>query len=74
MLTIAFVLGVLTSGGKDEIPAVSTELENETVNSNVSGIAGTVQAEEKNEIFEPAVSKPAPDPFILEKGESKLAG
>ncbi len=40
MLTIAFVLGVLTSGGKDEIPAVSTELENETVNFNVSGIAG----------------------------------
>ncbi|WP_292372811.1 cache domain-containing protein [Methanosarcina sp. UBA411] len=33
-----------------------------------------MQAEEKNEIFEPAVSKPAPDPFILEKGESKLAG
>lgn len=40
MLTIALVLGVLTSGGKDEIPAVSTELENETVNFNVSGIAG----------------------------------
>jgi len=33
-----------------------------------------VQPEEKNEIFEPAVSKPALAPFILEKGESKLAG
>ncbi|WP_292372809.1 hypothetical protein [Methanosarcina sp. UBA411] len=40
MPTVAFVLGVLTSGGKDEIPAVSTELENETVNSNISGITG----------------------------------
>lgn len=47
MLTIAFFLGVLTSGGKDEIPAVSTELENEAVNSDVSGIAGTVQSGEK---------------------------
>lgn len=74
MLAVAFFLGILTSGGKDETPAVSTELENENVSSNVSGVAGTVQAEVKSEISEPAVSKPAPDPLILEKGESKLAG
>jgi hypothetical protein len=70
MLAVAFFLGILTSGGKDETPAVSTELENETINSNASGVAGMVQAEEKTEISEPAVSVPAPDPVILEKGES----
>lgn len=36
MLAIAFFLGILTSGYKDEMPAVSTALENETVNSNNS--------------------------------------
>lgn len=74
MLAVALFLGILTSGGKDETPAVSTELENETVNSNASGVTGIVQAEEKSEIAEPAVSMPAPDPAILEKGESQLAG
>lgn len=74
MLAVAFFLGILTSGGKDEAPAASTQLENKTVNSDDSGVAGTVQAEEKSEISEPAVSMPAPDPFILEKGDSKLAG
>jgi len=99
MLAVAFFLGILTSGGKDETPAISTELENETVNSNASGVAGMAQAEEKTAISEPtvsepaisepavsepaisepavsepAVSVPAPDPVILEKGESQLAG
>ncbi len=74
MLAVAFFFGILTSGGKDETPAVSTELEGETVSSNISGVNGTVQAEEKSEMSEPAVSNPAPDSLILEKGESKLAG
>lgn len=75
MLAVAFFLGIVTSGGKDEMPAVSTELESETVSSDVSRVAGTVQAEEKSEMSVPAaVSRPAPDPLIFEKGESKLAG
>lgn len=79
MLAIACLLGILTSGGKDEAPAVSTEavspeLVNETVNSDASGVTGTVQAEEKSAISEPAAPQPAPDPAILEKGDSKLAG
>lgn len=74
MLAVAFFLGILTSGGKDETPPASTELENKTINSNASGVAGIVQAEEKPAISEPAVSVPAPDPVILEKGESGLAG
>lgn len=36
MLSIAFFLGILTNGCKDEMPAVSTALGNETVNSNNS--------------------------------------
>lgn len=84
MLAVAFFLGILTNGGKDETSAVSTELENETINSNASGVAGMMQAEEKTEISnpaisdptisEPAVSVPAQDPVILEKGDSELAG
>lgn len=98
MLAVALFLGILTSGGRDETP-VSTELENETINSNASGVAGMVQAEEKPSVSEPpvsepttsepaitepaitepatsepAVSVPAPDPVILENGESELAG
>lgn len=74
MLAVAFFLGILTSGSKDETPVVSPELENKTINSNASGVAGMVRAEEKSEIAEPAVSMPAPDPAILEKGKSQLAG
>ncbi|MGB9939432.1 cache domain-containing protein [Methanosarcina sp.] len=74
MLAVALFLGILTSGGKDEMPAVSAELEGETIGSDVSGVAGAVQAEEESEMSEPAVSKPGPDPLTLEKGESKLAG
>ena len=74
MLAVAFFLGILTSGGKEEMSAISVELENETLSSDINGVAGAVQVEEKSEISEPAVSKPAPDPLILKKGESKLAG
>lgn len=79
MLAVALFLGILTSGGsKDETPEVSPEafspeLESEAVSSDVSGVAGTLQAEEKREMSMPAVSRPAPDPIILEKGESRLA-
>ncbi len=73
MLAVAFFLGILTGGGKDEKPADSADLKSEIVSSDVSGIADTVQAEKKSEISVPAGSKPAPDPLILEKGESKLA-
>ena len=75
MLAVAFFLGILTSGGKDEMPSVSTRLESENVSSDISGVAGTMEAEEKSEMSElAAVSRPAPDPLIFEKGESKLAG
>lgn len=74
MLAVAFFLGIFTSGGKEEMSAISVELENETLSSDINGVAGAVQVEEKSEISEPAVSKSAPDPLILEKGESKLAG
>lgn len=73
MLAVAFFLGIFTSGDKDDVPAVSPELESETISSDVAGVAGTVQAEEKGEMHAPAVSRPAPDSTILEKGESKLA-
>jgi len=73
MLALALFLGIFTSGGKDEIPAAPVKLESEIASPDSSGITGTVQAEEKSEMFVPAGSKPAPDPLILEKGESKLA-
>ncbi|AKB12200.1 MAG: cache domain-containing protein [Methanosarcina thermophila] len=73
MLAVALFLGILTSGDKDEVPPVSPEIESETISSDVAGVAGTVQAEEKGEMHVPAVSRPAQDPLILEKGESKLA-
>ena len=73
MLAVAFFLGILTSGIRDETPAISAELESETVSSDVSGVAGTVQAEKESATSVPVVLKPAPDPLTLEKGESKMA-
>ncbi len=73
MLAVAFFLGILTSGTRDETPAVSAELESETVGSDVSGVTGTVKADEESAASVPAVLKPSPDPLILEKGESKMA-
>lgn len=74
MLAIALFLGILTSGGGDEMPAISPEPGNEIVSSDVSGLAGTVKAEEKSEISAPAAPKTEQDSPISEKGESKLAG
>ncbi|MDD2614382.1 MAG: cache domain-containing protein [Methanosarcina sp.] len=74
MLVVAFFLGILTSGDNKEISTNPAELENEAISSDINRVTGTVQIEEKSEIYEPAVPKPAPDPLIFEKGESKLAG
>lgn len=74
MLAIAFLTGLLTSvGDRDEVSTLPAELENQNISSDDVGVSGTMLAEEKNESELSASSTSAPDPFILEKGRSKMA-
>jgi len=73
MLAIALFIGILTSGDRDETSTVPAELQNQNIGSDVGGTSGTMLAEEENESEVSASQTPAPDPLILEKGESKMA-
>ena len=73
MLAIALITGFLTGWDRDETSTVSAELQNRNIGSDVGGVSGTMLATEENESEVSISLKPAPDPIILEKGESSMA-
>jgi mannose-6-phosphate isomerase-like protein (cupin superfamily) len=73
MLAIALLTGLLTGWDKDETSDVSAELQNRNIGSNFGGLSGTTLAEEENKSALSPSLRPAPDPIILEKGNSSLA-
>lgn len=72
MLAIALFIGVLT-GDRGETSSIPEEIQNQNIGSDAGGVSGTMQAAEENESEVAASPTPAPDPLILEKGESKMA-
>ena len=72
MLAIALFIGVLT-GDRDETSSIPEEIQNRNIGSDAGGVSGTMLAAEENESEVAASPTPAPDPLILEKGESKMA-
>ncbi len=73
MLAIALLTGLFTGWDKDETSNVSAELQNRNIGSNFGGVSGNTHAEEENKSALYPSLRPAPDPLILEKGNSSLA-